>query len=541
MLREHNNIQVLDCTLRDGGRIINCDFSDRDITGITKALVEARIDIIELGFLRNNIRYMGNSTFFTDISQLKKYMIQTPEWAPMYVVFTDYGMFDYGSLPERPEMYDMGIRIGFKKQDMQNIIPILKDVGSKGYKVFVQPVNALSYTEKDFEKLIDLVNGTGAYSFGIVDTYGAMYPEDMLTYFELAANGLDPNICIDFHSHNNYQLSFALFQEIVKFNHDRRQLIIDATLNGMGKCAGNLNTELAVDYLIRKKGMDYRWDIILDAIDEYVYPIKEQYEWGYSIPAFLAGMFKSHPNNIIYLTEKFRMDTKDIKNIMGRIDESTRQIYDYGNIDKIYIEYFERKVDDSTVLFQLKQRLEGRKVLVIIPGYSLHKYEARIKELITQEGLAVINLNFCFWDDENAFVFYGNKKRYKQNRRQCHKSRTIITSNIVPDNPEDLVVEYSRCIANDKEYFENSMFMLLNLLNRIEIKEICFAGLDGYKDAISSYYMESDVNYARSMEIKGRDLNSAIKKFLEEYKKSKKLSFITPSQFDENGELEYEM
>lgn len=534
-------IRILDCTLRDGGRIIDCQFKDEDIAGITGALVKAKVDIIELGFLRNKIRYSGNSTFFTEISQLEKFMLNTRRHKPIYAAFTDYGMFDYDTLPICPAKDNLGIRIGFKKENIEEVLPIFKSVSQKGYKVFVQPVNALSYNEKEFADLVAKVNCSGAYSFGIVDTYGAMYPEDLQRYFNIVKNMLNEDIYVDFHSHNNYQLSFALFQEIIKFNNRKRGLIIDATLNGMGKCAGNLNTELAADYLIRREGMSYDWDVILDVIDEYIYPIKSQFQWGYSIPALMAGMLKSHPNNIIYLTEKFRMDTKDIKNIIGRIDERTRQRYDYDKIDQIYMDYFEHEVDDSVVISQFNQMLKGKKALVIIPGYSLRTYSDKIREVIAREKPVVINLNFCFWDAADAFVFYGNKKRYKQSRESCRECRVIISSNIEPCKSDDWQVDYSKCIASGKKYFDNSTFMLLNLLKRTEIEEIWLAGLDGYKMAGTTYYGRGDDNYARNMEISGHEMNGAIKMFLNEYRAYKRLFYITPSQFEERKEMEYDL
>ena len=41
------NVQILDCTLRDGGRIINCNFENSTIKNITNELTDAGIDIVE--------------------------------------------------------------------------------------------------------------------------------------------------------------------------------------------------------------------------------------------------------------------------------------------------------------------------------------------------------------------------------------------------------------------------------------------------------------------------------------------------------------
>ena len=67
-------IEILDCTLRDGGRIIDCKFPDEVIIGIGQFLCQANIDIIELGFLRNNINYVENSTFFGTVEQAERYV-----------------------------------------------------------------------------------------------------------------------------------------------------------------------------------------------------------------------------------------------------------------------------------------------------------------------------------------------------------------------------------------------------------------------------------------------------------------------------------
>ena len=41
------NVKILDCTLRDGGRIINCAFPDAEIKDISYRLAEAKVDTVE--------------------------------------------------------------------------------------------------------------------------------------------------------------------------------------------------------------------------------------------------------------------------------------------------------------------------------------------------------------------------------------------------------------------------------------------------------------------------------------------------------------
>ena len=69
-------IKLLDCTLRDGGRIIDCKFHDNEIKDIAKRLQDANTDIIEMGFLRDpsKVDYKGDSTFFTKVEQIAPFI-----------------------------------------------------------------------------------------------------------------------------------------------------------------------------------------------------------------------------------------------------------------------------------------------------------------------------------------------------------------------------------------------------------------------------------------------------------------------------------
>ena len=122
------NVQVLDCTLRDGGRIINCKFEDMTIYNIANELTESGIDIVELGFLRSTelVNYDGNSTFFTDVSQMSRFIPQNKK-NTTYVAFIDYNMYNFEDLKECDNTSVTGIRVGFtKKQYLEDIAGIKK-------------------------------------------------------------------------------------------------------------------------------------------------------------------------------------------------------------------------------------------------------------------------------------------------------------------------------------------------------------------------------------------------------------------------------
>ena len=241
------NVKVLDCTLRDGGRIIDCAFQNEEISGLTRKLGNAKIDIVEVGFLRDwrKVNYKGNSTFFTDVDQIKPFLDKTNKNV-MYVAFIDYGMFDFQSLKPYDGTSIDGIRFGFTKQNYidskDDILRCIGIIKQQGYKLFIQGVNSLNYSDREILELVDMINEVHPYSFGIVDTYGAMYVDDVDRLYGLIDHNMDSDICINFHSHNNYQLSFAFAQEIIKLSQGTRQVIIDSTLAGIDRKSTRLNS-----------------------------------------------------------------------------------------------------------------------------------------------------------------------------------------------------------------------------------------------------------------------------------------------------------
>lgn len=531
------NVKILDCTLRDGGRIINCAFPNSQIKDIAYRLADANIDIIEVGFLRDakSVNYQGNSTFFTDVDQIRPFVNRKKD--TMYVAFIDYGMFDFSTLKPYDGTSIDGLRIGFTRKNFENdheeILECLAEVKQKGYKLFVQGVNSLGYTDRELLGIVDIVNQIQPEGFGIVDTYGAMYMDDVDRLYTIVDHNLDENIAIDFHSHNNYQLSFAFAQEIIRLSNGKREVIIDGTLNGMGKCAGNLNTELLVDYLVRKRNYDYDFDAILDIIDDHIYNYHLQHQWGYSIPALMGGIYRSHPNNIIYLTEKFRLATKDIKYIISMIDPDKRMRYDYDNIQRLYQEYNHVKVDDKENLALLQRILKGKKILLLMPGQSISQYKDEILKKIEAENLFVITVNFRdeTFDKYSELAFWGSQKRYEHYTDLRKEVTSLITSNIESDMEDDIIVNYDSFVDRTQEYSDNASLMLMRILQRVGVVSYYVAGFDGFT-VNGSYYNKTDFSEERfrsQYDAINKGIAHQLSKFAESLDRPEDIEFITPS------------
>ena len=68
-------IKVLDCTLRDGAYVTNAFFGENCIKNIIKSLNDAKIEIIECGWLCNKEKLKGD-VLFNKPEDLGKYQLK---------------------------------------------------------------------------------------------------------------------------------------------------------------------------------------------------------------------------------------------------------------------------------------------------------------------------------------------------------------------------------------------------------------------------------------------------------------------------------
>ena len=166
-------IKVLDCTLRDGGYCNQWNFGYKNIKRILNGLTEADIDIVECGFLTNAVIYHKDLTKYTNTNEINAILPQKRD-QKLYVCMINYGEFDIVDLPAAHAASIDGFRIAFHKKDMNAALELCRQVKDLGYKVFIQAMVSLTYSDEEFLTLINNVNKLEPYSFYIVDSFGVM-------------------------------------------------------------------------------------------------------------------------------------------------------------------------------------------------------------------------------------------------------------------------------------------------------------------------------------------------------------------------------
>lgn len=533
-----NHAMLLDCTLRDGAYLIDKKFGETNIRGIIDGLVKARIDFIEIGFFQNE-GFGEGKTVYLNSSDAKKYVPDNKNGA-LFTVLADYSRYSIENLDECDGTSIDAVRECFFKEERYDAIKCCKFIKEKGYKCFVQPVDILGYSDIELIELLNLINEVEPYCLSIVDTFGSMYQDDLHRVFEIINHNLISTCKIGFHSHNNMQMSNALSQEFVRMSYGKREVVVDGTISGMGRGAGNTPTELIAQFMVSQLGYNYDMDAILDIIDDYMDNIRSKCSWGYTTPYFVAGCYSAHVNNVAYLTQKNSIRSKDIRFILNKIGAGLRKRYDYDFLENAYLEYLSSNIDDSRELLHLKEILIDKDILIIAPGSSVSKQEDKIKEYVKQCKPTIIGVNYVHDSIGADFVYISNARRYNtwRNVESFVNQKKIITSNIKREgkNENEIVISFNRLIKCGWDHIDNSTIMLLRLLDIIGVKSIAIAGMDGYafSDKETENYASEELELANVRENPGK-INREIMSMLEDYKMTKtsnaEVKFITDSRF----------
>jgi 4-hydroxy 2-oxovalerate aldolase len=521
-----NNIKILDCTLRDGGYCNECHFGNNNIKKIIKSLIEANIDIIECGFLTNMVTYNSDITKYTSIDDVAS-VIPSERNGKIFVALMNYGEYSPEDLPECDESSINGLRVAFHKKDKINAIEVCHKIKAKKYKVFVQAMVSLSYTDEEFLNLIHDINELEPYAFYIVDSFGMMKYKELIRLFYLVEHNLKKNIIIGFHSHNNMQLAYSNAQNLVNIPTDR-ELIIDASVYGMGRGAGNLNTELFVEYLNENVNGQYTLKPLLTIIDQILSLFYQQNYWGYSLPNYLSAKHNIHPNYASYLDAKKTLTVENMDEIFSMMDKSKQFNYDKLYIEELYIKYMETGRVQEKHLTELKTILNNKNVLIIAPGKSSVDEKDKIIACAKRKNIITIAINFDYPNYNTDFIFLSNLRRYRELDKTKYP-KCIVTSNIPPIDVY-LQTKYAELLNTQEAVRDNAGMMLIKFLIQLSVKKIFIAGIDGYSVDLTQNFADQKMNIFTQKAI-FETMNVGLNTILREYSRQIAIEFVTTPRY----------
>ncbi|MCR4744795.1 MAG: aldolase catalytic domain-containing protein, partial [Lachnospiraceae bacterium] len=493
------SIKLLDCTLRDGGFVNNWNFGHGDIINLFERSVSAGIDYIEVGFLDEREEFDINRTITPDTTGMNEIFKGLDHGRSKIFGMIDYGTCSLDKICDAKDSVLDGIRVMIKKPTRYEAINFCAELKKKGYIVFAQPVSITGYSDEEMIDLIEHINEAEPAAMAIVDTYGLLDRSSLLHYFHLIDEHLKKEITVGYHAHNNFQLAYSNSMALCE-EKTERSLILDGSAYGIGKSAGNCPLELLCVYMNHHFEADYDTSQILEMIDTGIMKIYEKFPWGYQMQYFLCASNDCHPKYPQYLLKKKTLSVQSVNEILSMIIPEERLAFNEAYIEKLYIEYQNNEINDDADRIKLKNKLAGKKILILGPGHSMLDEKKEICRYISENAPEIISINYKPDDFYPNYIFLSNSKRYMQLSNSLQSAGTDIkimaTSNVTAAKGEfDFSFDYSTLIDREFEIPDNSLPMLLRLLEKIGVKDVALAGFDGYSVDSRADYINPDMAY----------------------------------------------
>lgn len=514
-----NKLELLDCTIRDGGYVNNWDFDNKLVRETYRALSKAGVDYVELGY-HGTEKYFKKDKFgaFRFCSAGDILAVTKGIEGSKVALMVDYGKYDLGDLKQYAETPVELIRVAFHKDKLRNALKDTAIIGKLGFKTSVNLMGFASYSAAEKRELLALLKDTPLDYAYVADTYGSMFPNQLNDFF---APLLEiKHIKWGFHPHNNLQMAFANTLAAI----DAGAIIVDGSIYGMGRGAGNLPTEIMLAYLHQQDPDRYNVIPVLNIIDHYYTDLHKQYNWGYNLPYMLSGTYGCHPTYAKNLVDRKEYDIEDIWNIFEVIKMNDPVGFNKDLVEDVLRKgLFGKKIktisgikkdentSDKKIDVSYVDRYKKRDFLVLANGPSLKGNREKILSFIKKYDPIVLGGNYLgglFVPHYHAFT---NKRRFTDYVDKVNpKSKLLIGQHI----SEDMINEY---VNRDYEiiYYEDSLenpfdinggvissncrtvsVLLTGIALVMGGDRIFIAGMDGYmgtsKDGIHHFYNETN-------------------------------------------------
>ncbi|MCI2255366.1 aldolase catalytic domain-containing protein [Domibacillus sp. PGB-M46] len=280
--------KIIDCTIRDGGLVNNWDFSIEFVQDLYNGLSEAGVEYMEIGY-KNSARLLNatepNPWRFLDDNFLKE-ILPEKKFTKLSAL-VDIGRVDPNDiLPREESPLDM-IRVACYIREVDKGLELVQMFHDLGYETSLNIMALSSVPEHQLIEAFEMVKESPVDVVYIVDSFGSLDPAD-IEHQVKKFKSMIPNKQLGIHTHNNMQLAFANTLTALR----NGVTFLDSSVYGMGRAAGNCNTELLVSHIQKPS---YEMKPVLKVIEDHMLDMRQKWEWGYIIPYMISGVLNEHP------------------------------------------------------------------------------------------------------------------------------------------------------------------------------------------------------------------------------------------------------
>lgn len=455
-------MKILDCTLRDGGYYSYWDFDSSLVREYLTILDSMPVDYIELGYRQPaKEEYMGEYAYLpiSTIEQCKRYA-PNKKLAVM-LNLKDVDEETASALVSPLAQHIALIRLATAPVDIETAARVAASIKHFGVQVSVNVMYMSTWNDvPEYWAALPKLNGI-ADILCMVDSFGAVYPNDIAQIVKRVRTCID--IPIGFHGHDNLSLAFANTLAAI----DAGCEIVDATIMGMGRGAGNLKTELLLTYLA-KSDSSINLNHLVELRNQFE-PLQEEYHWGTNMPYMISGVNSLPQKEIMAMLSQRRYSIASIvRKLQNRLKKQSGQPYS-----------------------ALTKELSKSPVLFVGGGVSVAKHIAKILDFLNIYDYIPV----CFLSAKHLLLFDSiNNPRYfcmignEGARIEKQNQHVKATDKFVVDEQgdaeayiPDFLQAQTYMIAKSEDRSDAPLALAIEIARQITSeRHIMLVGLDGY-------------------------------------------------------------
>lgn len=460
-------MKILDCTFRDGGYYTNWNF-DKKLSDIYfKSFNELPVDYLEIGY-----RCIPGSDFFGEYYYCPPYVLERINIMSNKKLVI---MLDEKNLKKENirkllipcvGLITM-IRLAVDPKNFERALILAEEVKTMGFEVGFNVMYMSTWkNEKVFLDNIKYVEGIADY-FYMVDSFGGVYPNDVKETIEIVRSRV--NTTLGFHGHNNLEL--ALVNSLTAVENGVE--IIDTTITGMGRGAGNLKTELLLTVLNSLNGLEVDFNALCKVSDSFGL-LQKEYDWGTNIP-YMVSAANCLPQ----------------KEVMEWV---SKRYYSYNSIIRA-LQNKKGGIEDNLKFKIFECETISEEVLIIGGGESVIAHsEALVEFLKMKPEMTIIHASsknakpFIKLSNKQVFCLVGNEGHRLEDVFQIYKETDF--SCILPPYPREMGTYVPPSVIGNTSELKSVNFTELNVFSHTSLAiqtalnlgahRVLVAGYDGY-------------------------------------------------------------
>lgn len=465
-------LQILDCTLRDGGYYTNWDFDDYIVDTYIESINNLPIEFIEIGYRSIKLEGYLGKYFYLPISVIGEIRKKTDKKLVIILNEKDIRVEHLDSvLGECTGLIDL-VRIAIDPKNIKRAIILAEGLKKMGFEVGFNVMYMSTWIEqKDFLMSLPEVNRVADY-FYMVDSFGGVYPEDVIKIYDLIKKDL--NILIGFHAHNNLELGLINTLTAIDCGVD----IVDATITGMGRGAGNLKTELLLTSLNAKGLKEVDFNSLSKVVDVFS-ELQHKYEWGTNLPYMVSGANSLPQKQVMeWVSKRFY----SFNSIIRTLNNESQ-----GIVDNHKLEYLQTNKDYNSIL------IVGGGPKVKECAKAIQLFLIKNPETLVIHASSRNAMIFSELKNDQIFCLVGNEGYRLEN--VFNKDMPLNSKCVLPPFPRqmgtyipevllDKSYELEKVVLNSQSDISHSSIAIQTAINfRSEL--IYMVGYDGYANTLS--------------------------------------------------------